>query len=153
MKKTTKDLLQNSHYRGQDVNQVHPKYKSEMLPLAPTRSLCSVKHGICHSTSSFVGHTFWATKAVTTGSVTMLQLISVYIDAGVGNTNPVTLNFVTSGPSFPRNWKVKICQIPCNTIYRGKLNSNIVFLLWRKANAVFNPIIAIEKSLMLHPCL
>jgi hypothetical protein len=48
------------------------------------------------------------------------SVISVYIDAGVGNTNPVTLNFVTSGPSFPRNWKVKICQIPCNTIYRGK---------------------------------
>ncbi|XP_021929766.1 uncharacterized protein LOC110834666 [Zootermopsis nevadensis] len=44
----------------------------------------------------------------------------MYIDAGVGNTNPVTLNFVTSGPSFPRNWKVKICQIPCNTIYRAE---------------------------------
>jgi hypothetical protein len=50
----------------------------------------------------------------------MYHVISVYIDAGIGNTNPVTLNFVTSGPSFPRNWKVKICQIPCNTIYRGK---------------------------------
>ncbi|KAJ4449819.1 hypothetical protein ANN_01225 [Periplaneta americana] len=44
----------------------------------------------------------------------------MYIDAGIGNTNPVTLNFVTSGPSFPRNWKVKICQIPCNTIYRAE---------------------------------
>ncbi|KDR14260.1 hypothetical protein L798_10568 [Zootermopsis nevadensis] len=44
----------------------------------------------------------------------------MYIDAGVGNTNPVTLNFVTSGLSFPRNWKIKICQIPCNTIYRAE---------------------------------
>ncbi|KAJ9583664.1 hypothetical protein L9F63_021994, partial [Diploptera punctata] len=48
------------------------------------------------------------------------EIIVMYIDAGVGNTNPVTLNFVTSGPSFPRNWKVKICQIPCNTIYRAE---------------------------------
>lgn len=51
---------------------------------------------------------------------------SVYVDAGLGATNPVTLTFVTSGPSFPRTWKVKICQIPCNTIYRGK---NLKYLL------------------------
>jgi hypothetical protein len=60
------------------------------------------------------------TTAAITDNCSRYPMISVYIDAGVGNTNPVTLNFVTSGPSFPRNWKVKICQIPCNTIYRGK---------------------------------
>ena len=49
--------------------------------------------------------------------------VAVYIDAGMGVTNPVTLTFVTSGPSFPRNWKVKICQIPCSSTYRGRLYS------------------------------
>ncbi|CAK9834418.1 hypothetical protein ANTRET_LOCUS10951 [Anthophora retusa] len=29
----------------------------------------------------------------------------IYIDAGLGQTNPVTLTFVTSGHSFPRSWK------------------------------------------------
>lgn len=47
-------------------------------------------------------------------------LVAVYIDAGMGVTNPVTLTFVTSGPSFARNWKVKICQIPCSSTYRGE---------------------------------
>lgn len=47
---------------------------------------------------------------------------TVYIDAGVGITTPVTLTFVTSGPSFARKWKVKICQIPCSTTYRGNMN-------------------------------
>ncbi|KAK6629389.1 hypothetical protein RUM43_003206 [Polyplax serrata] len=39
----------------------------------------------------------------------------MYIDAGNGITSPVTLTFVTSGPSFPRTWKVKVCQIPCDS--------------------------------------
>ncbi|KAJ8890645.1 hypothetical protein PR048_010154 [Dryococelus australis] len=42
----------------------------------------------------------------------------MYVDAGVGATNPVTLTMVTSGPSLPRTWKIKVCQIPCNTLYR-----------------------------------
>ncbi|XP_034232015.1 uncharacterized protein LOC117639989 [Thrips palmi] len=44
----------------------------------------------------------------------------MYVDAGMGVTNPVTLTFVTSGPSFARNWKVKICQIPCSSTYRAE---------------------------------
>ncbi|XP_024941438.1 uncharacterized protein LOC107268341 [Cephus cinctus] len=39
----------------------------------------------------------------------------MYIDAGIGQTNPVTLTFVTSGSSFARSWKVRISQIPCNS--------------------------------------
>ncbi|RLU15494.1 hypothetical protein DMN91_012488 [Ooceraea biroi] len=44
----------------------------------------------------------------------------VYVDTGVGQTNPVTLTFVTSGNSFPRSWKVRISQIRCSTIYRAE---------------------------------
>ncbi|XP_053987568.1 uncharacterized protein LOC128880976 [Hylaeus volcanicus] len=44
----------------------------------------------------------------------------VYVDAGVGQTNPVTLTFVTSGSSFPRLWKVRVSQIRCNTLYRAE---------------------------------
>ena len=68
----------------------------------------------------------------------LMFLSAVYIDAGVGNTNPVTLNFVTSGPSFPRNWKVKICQIPCNTIYRGQLVFCKQTIFYSFANTVFS---------------
>ncbi|KAG6444635.1 hypothetical protein O3G_MSEX003479 [Manduca sexta] len=44
----------------------------------------------------------------------------MYIDAGVGTTNPVKLTFVTSGTSFERLWKVKVTQIPCSTIYKAE---------------------------------
>lgn len=44
----------------------------------------------------------------------------VYIDAGLGQTNPVTLTFITSGQSFARSWKIQISQIRCNTIYRAE---------------------------------
>ncbi|CAK9796678.1 hypothetical protein ANTPLA_LOCUS925 [Anthophora plagiata] len=44
----------------------------------------------------------------------------MYIDAGLGQTNPVTLTFVTSGHSFPRSWKVRVSQIRCDTIYRAE---------------------------------
>ncbi|XP_020295651.1 deleted in malignant brain tumors 1 protein-like [Pseudomyrmex gracilis] len=44
----------------------------------------------------------------------------MYVDTGVGQTNPVTLTFVTSGSSFPRSWKVRVSQIRCSTIYRAE---------------------------------
>ncbi|XP_050592219.1 uncharacterized protein LOC126923126 isoform X1 [Bombus affinis] len=44
----------------------------------------------------------------------------IYVDAGLGQTNPVTLTFVTSGNSFARSWKVRVSQIRCNTIYRAE---------------------------------
>ncbi|XP_048510409.1 uncharacterized protein LOC105693592 [Athalia rosae] len=44
----------------------------------------------------------------------------MYVDAGVGHTNPVMLTFVTSGASFARSWRVRITQIPCSSIYRAE---------------------------------
>ncbi|XP_065338296.1 uncharacterized protein LOC135938542 [Cloeon dipterum] len=44
----------------------------------------------------------------------------MYVDAGAGYTSPVTLTFVTSGPAYPRNWKVRISQIPCQSNYKAE---------------------------------
>ncbi|XP_078034170.1 uncharacterized protein LOC144468505 [Augochlora pura] len=44
----------------------------------------------------------------------------IYIDVGIGQTNPVTLTFVTNGSPFARSWKVRISQIRCDTIYRAE---------------------------------
>ncbi|BET02403.1 Hypothetical protein NTJ_15221 [Nesidiocoris tenuis] len=44
----------------------------------------------------------------------------MYVDAGTGATNPVTLTVVTSGPSMSRKWKIKVCQIPCSSNYRAE---------------------------------
>lgn len=49
-----------------------------------------------------------------------MLIFTVYIDTGVGQTNPVTLTFVTSGNSYSRSWKVRVSQIPCSTIYRAE---------------------------------
>nr|XP_012551440.2 uncharacterized protein LOC101744434 [Bombyx mori] len=43
----------------------------------------------------------------------------MYIDAGIGTTNPVKLTFVTSGNTFERIWKVKVTQIPCSSTYKA----------------------------------
>ncbi|KAK9729252.1 hypothetical protein QE152_g15997, partial [Popillia japonica] len=40
----------------------------------------------------------------------------MYIDAGSDMTNAITLSIVTSGPSFSRNWKIKLIQIPQSTV-------------------------------------
>ncbi|XP_075229445.1 uncharacterized protein LOC142329052 [Lycorma delicatula] len=47
----------------------------------------------------------------------------MYINAGVGTT-PVKITFITAGGSFPRKWKVRICQIPCSSNYRGLITSS-----------------------------
>nr|XP_022917323.1 uncharacterized protein LOC111426814 [Onthophagus taurus] len=39
----------------------------------------------------------------------------MYVDAGAGTTTPIILSMITSGPSFQRNWKIKIHQILCGT--------------------------------------
>ncbi|XP_065162415.1 uncharacterized protein [Atheta coriaria] len=39
----------------------------------------------------------------------------MYIDAGSGASNPITLSVITSGPSYRRSWKIRVTQIPCNS--------------------------------------
>lgn len=47
------------------------------------------------------------------------KLILVYIDVGLGQSNPLILTIITSGPSFPRAWRIRVSQIPCNSIWRA----------------------------------
>jgi len=42
----------------------------------------------------------------------------VYVDAGTG-TSPIILTMVTSGIFLKRNWKIKVSQIPCDSITKG----------------------------------
>lgn len=44
----------------------------------------------------------------------------MYIDAGKGVSNPITLSIVTRGPSYPRMWKIRISQIPCPSESQGE---------------------------------
>ncbi|KAL1117066.1 hypothetical protein AAG570_004394 [Ranatra chinensis] len=44
----------------------------------------------------------------------------MYIDVGTGHTSTIKLTVLTSGPSFPRNWKIKICQIRCSSLNRAE---------------------------------
>lgn len=47
------------------------------------------------------------------------EIIKVYIDAGLGESNPVILTTITSGPKFPRNWRIRISQIQCGSIVKA----------------------------------
>lgn len=46
-------------------------------------------------------------------------MFTVYIDTGFGDTNPIILTMITSGPAFPRLWRIRVSQIECNSISRA----------------------------------
>lgn len=79
---------------------------------APVPIICGLNSGN-HSK-------LYSIKIILVCSNMQIILLSVYIDAGVGMTNPIILTVVTTGPSFPRNWKIRVSQIPCYTSYKGK---------------------------------
>ncbi|KAI8431158.1 hypothetical protein MSG28_001203 [Choristoneura fumiferana] len=64
----------------------------------------------------------------------------MYIDAGIGTTNPVKLTFVTSGTPFERMWKVKVTQIPCSTIYKVN-NRSRAFTISGNSNGPVNAMV------------
>jgi hypothetical protein len=43
----------------------------------------------------------------------------MYIDAGLGQSNPIILTAITSGPKFPRSWRIRISQIHCSSIFKA----------------------------------
>lgn len=43
----------------------------------------------------------------------------MYIDAGLGTSNPIILTALTSGPKFPRSWRVRISQIHCGSMSKA----------------------------------
>lgn len=44
----------------------------------------------------------------------------MYIDAGLGQSNPIILTVITSGANFPRTWRIRVSQISCNSISRAE---------------------------------
>lgn len=44
---------------------------------------------------------------------------TVYIDAGLGQSNPIVLTLITSGAPFPRKWRIRISQIQCDSLVRA----------------------------------
>ncbi|XP_030373202.1 uncharacterized protein LOC115623132 [Scaptodrosophila lebanonensis] len=42
----------------------------------------------------------------------------MYVDAGLGQSNPIVLSVITSG-TFPRLWRVRVTQIHCGSISRA----------------------------------
>lgn len=43
----------------------------------------------------------------------------MYIDAGLGTSNPIILTALTSGPKFPRGWRIRISQIHCGSMSKA----------------------------------
>lgn len=43
----------------------------------------------------------------------------MYIDAGLGQSNPIILTVITSGTTYPRTWRIRITQIPCSSIWKA----------------------------------
>lgn len=40
----------------------------------------------------------------------------MYIDAGMGVSNPIILTVITSGNNYGRAWRIRVTQIPCSSI-------------------------------------
>lgn len=49
----------------------------------------------------------------------MSSLITVYVEAGLGQSNPIILTTITSGPKFPRSWRIRISQIHCGSMAKA----------------------------------
>lgn len=43
----------------------------------------------------------------------------VYIDTGVGQSNPIVVTVITSGTAMQRTWRIRITQIPCSSIAKA----------------------------------
>ena len=50
----------------------------------------------------------------------MTSVSLVYIDMGLDNNNPIVLTVVTAGASFSRSFSVKVTQIECSSLSKGR---------------------------------
>lgn len=44
---------------------------------------------------------------------------TVYVDTGVGQSNPIIVTVITSGSTRQRTWRIRITQIPCTSIAKA----------------------------------
>ena len=54
----------------------------------------------------------------------MIRMFIVYVDTSLIGNSPTTLTVVTSGAGFSRQWRIRITQIGCDSLARGKLMIN-----------------------------
>lgn len=43
----------------------------------------------------------------------------MYIDTGLGQSNPIIITVITSGAAYPRTWRIRVTQIPCQSISKA----------------------------------
>lgn len=43
----------------------------------------------------------------------------MYIDTGLGQSNPIIITVITSGQVFPRSWRIRVTQIPCGSVSKA----------------------------------
>lgn len=46
-------------------------------------------------------------------------LTIVYIDTGLGQSNPIIITVITSGATYPRTWRIRVTQIPCQSVSKA----------------------------------
>ena len=49
----------------------------------------------------------------------------VYVDMGLSTNSPIVLTVVTAGPSFARSFSIKVSQIECDSLAKGKTLSQV----------------------------
>ena len=55
---------------------------------------------------------------------------SVYVDMGLASNAPIMLTSVTSGASFSRSFSIKVTQIDCYSLSKGKNTDAMSYSFW-----------------------
>ena len=59
----------------------------------------------------------------------ILCLVQVYIDMGLATNSQVVVTVITSGASFARSFSIKVSQIECTSLAKGKYTILCLFNL------------------------
>lgn len=88
----------------------------------PIPAICGVNTGLHSKSIRFSGKVKTCNRIAS--SVDILQIILlnflVYVDMGLASNAPIMLTSVTSGASFSRSFSIKVTQIDCYSLSKGK---------------------------------
>lgn len=76
-----------------------------------TPVVCGISHGDHSKVKMFIGNLIVFVKFSSSHAV--------YIEAGLGQSNPIILTAITSGAKFPRSWRIRVSQIHCGSIFKA----------------------------------
>jgi len=74
----------------------------------------------------------------------MIRMFIVYVDTSLIGNSPTTLTVVTSGAGFSRQWRIRITQIGCDSLARGKLMINCQVPIKHMTNKINKLVIALR---------